>query len=83
MAFVFYLSSRAVRDCTVGLFVSDNCLWVWVREQTGLPESRFLHSLTLLVAGLLLLGVLYLTARYVFPHSKRHAAEEERQPFTA
>ncbi|MGH9469140.1 MAG: hypothetical protein ACRD1N_02210 [Terriglobia bacterium] len=67
VALVFYLSTLAVEDCTAGLFVYDNCLWAWVHEQAGLPQSRFLQALTLFAAGLALLVVLYLAVRFIFP----------------
>lgn len=78
IALILYAAQLAVRDCPNGLFVYDNCLWLWLREQTGLPESRMLHALALFTVGLALLGGLYLTIRYVFPRSKaKNAAEGE------
>lgn len=61
------LANLAVHDCTTGLGVYDNCVWVWVREHSGLPASKLWRSLTLEVVGLTLLAGLYVTARYVFP----------------
>ncbi|MGH9356625.1 MAG: hypothetical protein ACRD10_10895 [Terriglobia bacterium] len=78
VAIILYAAQLAVRDCPSGLFVSDNCLWLWVREQTGLPNSRPLHWLVLFIVGLMLLGGLYVTFRYIFPRaSARRAAESE------
>lgn len=76
LAAILYAAQLAVRDCPNGLFVYDNCLWLWVREQAGLPNSRLLHWLTLFAVGLVLLGGIYLTIRYVFPHSKATSAAE-------
>lgn len=73
VALVFYVSTLAVRDCTAGLFVYDNCLWAWVREQAGLPQSRFLQAVTLFAVGLALLAILYLAIRYVFPRRAARA----------
>ncbi|MGH9376124.1 MAG: hypothetical protein ACRD22_08020 [Terriglobia bacterium] len=70
VAIILYAAQLAVRDCSNGLFVYDNCLWLWLREQAGLPNSRLLHWFALFLVGLALLGGLYLTIRYVFPRSK-------------
>ena len=78
VATILYAAQLAVRDCPSGLFVSDNCLWLWVREQMGLPDSRLLHWLVLFIIGLLLLAGLYLTIRYIFPRAAAgRAAENE------
>ncbi len=67
---ILYAAQMAVRDCTSGLFTYDNCLWLWLREQAGLPNNKLLHWLALFIVGLALLGCLYLTIRYVFPRSR-------------
>ena len=60
-------ASRATRDCTVGLYLFDICSWVWVREQLGLPASKFLRALFLELVGLTLTAGIFLTIRFVFP----------------
>lgn len=78
IAIILYVAELAVRDCPSGLFVSDNCLWLWVREQTDLPDDRLLHWLVLFIVGLILLAGIYLTIRYIFPRGgARSAAESE------
>ena len=47
-------ASRTTRDCTVGLYVFDICSWVWLREQLGLPASKFLRAGFLELVGLAL-----------------------------
>jgi hypothetical protein len=60
-------ASRTTRDCTVGLYLFDICSWVWVREQLGLPASKFLRAAFLELLGLTLTAGIYLTLRFVFP----------------
>jgi len=64
---ILHLASLATRDCTIGLFAYDNCWWLWVREQCGLPANKFLRAGFLELVGLALLAALFLTLRYVFP----------------
>ena len=64
---ILYLASLATRDCTVGLYVYDNCLWKRFRELLGLPASKFLRAGFLELIGLTLVAGLYVTLRYVFP----------------
>ena len=66
-ALILHVASLAVRDCTVGLFAYDNCWWLWMREQCGLPANKFLRAGFLLLVGLTILGGLFLTFRFVFP----------------
>lgn len=64
---LLHAASRATRDCTVGLYVYDICSWVWLREQLGLPASKFLRAAFLEVMGLTLTAGIFLTIRFVFP----------------
>jgi hypothetical protein len=64
---ILHVASVAVRDCTVGIFAYDNCWWLWVREQLGLPANKFLRAGFLELVGLALLAALFLTFRYIFP----------------
>ncbi len=57
----------ATRTCTADLFVYDSCLWIWVRQQLGLPASKLLRAGFLELVGLVILAGIYLTVRYVFP----------------
>lgn len=68
---LFYAAAQAVQDCPTGLFVYENCLWLWVRDQLGLPQSKLARALTLEVVGLALLVGFYGTLRYVFPFGAR------------
>ena len=66
-------ASWAVRDCPVAPYVYENCVWLSVRDQFHLPQSKLLRAAVLEVMGLSLLAGLYLTCRYIFPwrwHSK-------------
>ena len=67
IALLLHAASRTTRDCTVGLYVFDICSWVWLREQLGLPASKFLRAVFLELVGLTLTGGIYLTIRFVFP----------------
>jgi hypothetical protein len=71
---ILYMASLATQDCTVGLLAYDNCWWIWVREQCGLPASRFLRAGFLELVGLALLAALLLTFRYVFPSWSKPSA---------
>ena len=67
VALLLYAASRTTRDCTVGLYVFDLCSWVWLREQLGLPASKFLRAVFLELVGLTLTAGIFLTIRFVFP----------------
>ena len=64
---LFYAATQAVQDCPTGLFVYENCLWLWVRDLLGLPQSKLLRAVTLELVGLALLVGFYATFRYVLP----------------
>lgn len=71
---ILHVASLATRDCTVGIFAYDNCWWLWVRKQLGLPANKFLRAGFLLLVGLALLAALFLTFRYVFPTWRKSSA---------
>jgi len=73
IALLLYAASRITRDCTVGLYVYDICAWVWLREQLGLPASKFLRAVFLELIGLTLAAGIFFTIRYVFPFWRRDA----------
>ena len=64
---VLYAAQLATRDCTVGPYTYDNCLWIWIRAHLGLPASRLLRMATLEFVGIALALALYFTCRYIFP----------------
>ncbi len=64
---LFYAATQAVQDCTIGLLTYENCLWLWVRDLLGLPQSKLARAFTLELAGLALLVGSYATIRYVLP----------------
>jgi hypothetical protein len=68
---VLHMADLATRDCRIAPHVYDDCLWIWLRAQLGLPASRFLRIAVLECVGIFLALVLYLTFRYVFPFRKR------------
>lgn len=74
-ALLLYSATWAVRDCTAGPYSYDNCLWLWLRGQLGLPQNRLLRAAALELVGLALLAGLYLTVRHVFPTLSRQKAE--------
>jgi hypothetical protein len=67
IALLLYAATQTTRDCTVGLYVFDLCSWVWLREQLGLPASKFLRAVFLELVGLTLTAGIFLTIRFVFP----------------
>jgi hypothetical protein len=74
---LFYAATQAVQDCTIGLFAYENCLWLWVRDQLGLPQNKLLCAATLELVGLALLLGFYATFRYVLPMGEKF---RRRQP---
>jgi hypothetical protein len=64
---VLHAADLATRDCRIAPFVYDDCMWLWLRTDLGLPASRFLRMAVLESVGIVLLVILYLTFRYVFP----------------
>ena len=64
---VLHAADLATRDCRVGPYLYDDCMWLWIRHHLGLPASRWLRMATLESVGIALAAVLYLTFRYVFP----------------
>ena len=67
IALCLLAASRTTRDCTIGLYVYDICAWVWVREQLGLPASKFLRAAFLELIGISLALGIFLAIRYVLP----------------
>jgi hypothetical protein len=80
VALFLHAATLATRDCTVGLYVFDNCLWVWLYEHLGLPANRFLRACALELVGLSLLAGIYLTIRYVFPPWKAVSSTPAEEP---
>jgi hypothetical protein len=73
-------ASRTTRDCTVGLYIYDICAWVWVREQLGLPASKFLRAAFLELIGITLTLGIFLTIRFVLPFwGTRKATDMDRE----
>lgn len=70
VAGILAAASWAVRDCTVAPYIYENCLWLWVKEGLGLPQSKFLRAAVLECLGLALLAGLFLVVRYVFPRPR-------------
>jgi len=66
---LLYLAVLATQDCAADIYSSENCLWLRVREYTGLPPSRLLRAVAFELVGLTILAGLYATIRYVFPSS--------------
>jgi hypothetical protein len=64
---VLHAADLATRDCRLAPYVYDNCMWVGLRAHLGLPASRFLRMAVLECVGIVLVVILYLTFRYVFP----------------
>jgi hypothetical protein len=77
---MLHAATLATRDCTVGLYAYDDCLWVWVREHLGLPSSKVLRAGFLELVGLALAAGLYLTIRYVFPPWRRAGTTVDGPP---
>ncbi len=65
IAALLHLARLATRDCTVGLYVFDNCLWVWIYEQLGLPANKFLRAGALEIVGLALAAGIYAALRFL------------------
>jgi hypothetical protein len=72
-----YAADLATRDCKVGPYVYDNCMWIQVRTHLGLPASRVVRMATLEFVGIALALVLYLAFRYVFPFRRRPRARQD------
>jgi hypothetical protein len=64
---VLHLADLATRDCRIAPYTYDDCLWMRLRSYLGLPPNRFLRMAALEFVGLVLILVLWLTFRYLFP----------------
>jgi hypothetical protein len=65
------VASWAVQDCPIAPYISENCIWLSVKAQFHLPQSKLLRAAVLEVIGLSLVAGIYLTCRYVFPRDRR------------
>jgi len=61
------VASWTVRDCPVAPYVYENCIWLSVRDQYHLRQSKVMRAAVLEALGLVLLAGLYFDTRYVFP----------------
>jgi hypothetical protein len=77
LGLILAAASLAVRDCPIGPFTYENCIWLQVRDELNLPQSKILRGLTLEVIGLCLLAGVLLTVRYVFPPRRKQASDAE------
>ena len=72
------IANWAVRDCATGPNTADNCLWLRVRQRTGLPPSRILRAGVLEIVGLAILAGLWLIFRRIWPpQTGNHPAKAE------
>ena len=67
VSLVLQSADLATRDCRVAPYVYDDCMWVGLRADLGLPASRFLRMAVLEGVGIVLALALYLTFRFIFP----------------
>jgi hypothetical protein len=74
VGFLLHAATLTTRDCTVGIYAYDICLWVWLREFLGLPASKVLRAGVLELVGLMITAGLYVTVRYVFPRWSKPSA---------
>jgi len=80
IALFLVAAGRTTRDCTVGVYVYDICAWVWVREQLGLPASKFLRAAFLELIGVTLTLGIFLAIRFVLPFwGTRKAITQQRE----
>lgn len=77
VAAAFYAATLATKDCSVTPFFAANCLGLKVEHFLRLPPSRLFRAFVLEIVGLILLLVLYLTIRFVFPHRGRSSQQEK------
>ena len=70
-----YAADIATRDCSVGPYLYDNCMWTALRTRLGLPASRLLRIATLEFVGVALASLLYLTFRHLFPFRRTRSPE--------
>jgi hypothetical protein len=80
VAIVLCLAQLATRDCRLAPYVYDNCLWHMVRTRFGLPDNRFLRMGLLESVGIILVLILYLTYRFVFPPDARSSTSTPTGP---
>lgn len=76
LSLLFGVASSAVRDCEVAPFVYENCAWLDVRDVLALPQSKVLRGALLQAIGLILLGGILMTWRYLF--LRRGAGTDDR-----
>jgi hypothetical protein len=67
VATLLAIANLAVLDCEVARLVYENCAWIDARDALGLPQSKLLRAILLELIGIILLGGIYLSWRYVFP----------------
>jgi len=66
-AAALYAADLATRDCKVGPYLYDNCMWMALQARLGLPASRLLRVATLEFVGIVLALLVYAGFRCVFP----------------
>lgn len=66
LALLLGVASWAVRDCQIAPYVYENCIWLNVRDTLALPQSKLLRAILLQAIGLILLGGIHITWRYLF-----------------
>jgi len=71
IGYLLHLARLATRDCTAGLYIFDNCLWVRIHEELGLPANKLLRAVALEVVGLALAGGIYAGLRLMIPALRR------------
>jgi len=81
VAMVLLAAALATADCRVIWYVYDNCMWMKLQDYLNLPESRFLRMTVMELTGIILVFILYLTVRYVFP--ARRASQPQSDPAPA
>ena len=79
---VLYAADRATRDCKVGPYIYDNCMWLVLRTRLGLPASRFLRMAALECVGIALALLLYIAYRCAFPRRPKEVAQSAGEAST-
>ncbi len=79
IGYLLHLATLSTRDCTVGLYIFDNCLWVSISQYMGLPQTKFLRAAALEVVGLALAGGIYAAIRFLILPGWRGEPQASRQ----